>query len=483
LPTTQDISEMRPDICVIGAGAGGLAAAAAAAAMGVPVVLIEKGRMGGQSLHGGSVPSKALLTAARHADALRNGPRFGIKSVRSGIDFAAINAHVRRTIETVSPQDSAERFTGLGVRVIAGAARFKDRTTIAVGAASIKARRFIIATGSTPVIPAIPGLAETSYLTPATIFDLDECPRHLIIIGAGRSGLELAQAFRRLGSDVTVLEAATPLVREDRECAAVVLDALVQEGIRLRCGVRVAQVRRVLARIQVVVERGEDAGHGEETIEGSHLLVAAGRRPNVEELDLEAAGIRHEPARIVVDKRLRTTNKIVYAIGDAIGGPRFTHAASHHAGLVVRNALFRHPIAINHRAIPRVIFTDPELAQVGLSEDDARGQTGAIRILRWPYRENDRAAATAATKGHIKVITDRRGEVLGASIVGAGASETIAAWALAVGQRLNIGAFASLIIPYPTYAEVGKRAAITYFMRGLTSGQVRRIIGRLRRLG
>ncbi len=474
---------MQPDICVIGGGAGGLAAAAAAAAMGVPVVLIEKGRMGGQSLNGGSVPSKALLTAARHADALRNGPRFGIKSVRSGIDFATVNAHVRHAIETVAPQDSAERFTGLGVRVIAGAARFKDRTTVAVGGTTVKARRFIIATGSAPVIPAIAGLAETPYLTSATIFDLNECPRHLIVIGAGRTGLELAQAFRRLGSDVTVLDAATPLAREDRECAAIVLDALTQEGIRLRFGVRVAQARRVLARIQVIVERGEDAGHGEETIEGSHLLVAAGRRPNIEDLDLEAAGIRHEPARIVVDKRLRTTNKIVYAIGDAIGGPRFTHAASHHAGLVVRNALFRHPIAINHRAIPRVIFTDPELAQVGLSEDDARGQIGAIRILRWPYRENDRAAATGATKGHIKVITDRRGEVLGASIVGAGASETIAAWALAVGQRLNIGAFASLIVPYPTYAEVGKRAAITYFMRGLTSTRVRRIIGWLRRLG
>jgi pyruvate/2-oxoglutarate dehydrogenase complex dihydrolipoamide dehydrogenase (E3) component len=483
LPTAQDQSEMRPDICVIGAGVGGLAAAAAAAAMGVPVVLIERGRMGGRSLNGGSVPSKALLTAARHADALRNGPRFGIKSVRSGIDFAAVNAHVRRAIEAVAPQDSTERFTGLGVRVVAGAARFKDRTTVAVGGTTIKARRFIIATGSAPVVPAIPGLAETPYLTSENIFDLNDYPRHLIVIGAGRTGLELAQAFRRLGSDVTVLDAAMPLVREDRECAAIVLDALVQEGIRLRYGVRVAQVRRVLARVQVVVERGEDDGHGEETIEGSHLLVAAGRRPNIDDLDLEAAGVRHEPTRIVVDKRLRTTNKIVYAIGDAIGAPRFTHAASHHAGLVVRNALFRHPIAINQRAIPRVIFTDPELAQVGLLEDEARRHVGAIRILRWPYRENDRAAASGATKGHIKIITDRRGQILGASIVGAGASEIVAAWALAVSQRLNIGVFANLIVPYPTYAEVGKRAAITYFMRGLTSARVRRIMGWLRRLG
>ena len=384
----------------------------------------------------------------------------------------------------VAPQASSERFTGLGVRVIAGVARFKDASTVAVDGATIKARRFIIATGSSPVIPAIPGLSETPYLTPETVFDLTDCPRHLIIVGAGRTGLELAQAFRRLGSDVTVLEAATPLQRQDRECASIVLDALAREGIRLRTGVQVAQVRRVLARVQVLIVKSDDAvSAGEETLEGTHLLVAAGRRATIDDLDLDAAGIRHEQRRIVVDKRLRTTNKNVYAIGDVIGGPRFTHVANHHAGLVVRNALFRHPVAVDHRAIPRVIFTDPELAQVGFLEDEARAHAGAIRILRWPYRENDRAAATGATNGHIKVITDRRGDILGATIVGAGASENIAAWALAIGQRLTIGAFAGLTVPYPTYAEVGKRAAITYFMRGLTSARVRRIIGWLRRLG
>jgi len=480
----QECGELRPDICVIGAGAGGLAAAAAAAAMGVPVVLIEKGRMGGQSLNTGSVPSKALLAAAEHANVLRSGARFGVKSVRSGIDFAAVNAHVRHAIAAVAPQASSERFTGLGVRVIAGVGRFKDASTVAVDNAIIKARRFIVATGSLPFIPTIPGLSETPYLTPETIFDLTDCPRHLIIIGAGRIGLELAQAFRRLGSGVTVLEAATPLKREDPECAAIVLDALAGEGIRLRTGVRIAQVRRVLARIQVVIANSGDAGsNGEETLEGTHILLAAGRRANIDDLDLDAAGIHHEPQRILVDKRLRTTNKNVYAIGDAIGGAKFTHVAGHHAGLVVRNALFRHPVAVDHRAIPRVTFTDPELAQVGFLEDEARAHAGAIRILRWPYRENDRAAAAGAMNGHIKVITDRRGDILGATIVGAAAGENIAAWTLAIGQRLNIGAFAGLVVPYPTYAEVGKRAAITYFMRGLTSARVRRIIGWLRRLG
>ena len=477
------VEHSEPDICIIGGGAGGLAAAAAAAAMGVPVVVVEKGRMGGQNLTG-AVPAQALLAAAERAHALHTGAAFGIKTVRSGIDIAAVNAHVRAAVEAVAPLMSPERFGGLGVRVVAGTARFADTATVAVGDLRIKARRFVIATGSSPVIPPIAGLSETPYLVPETAFDLPDCPRHLIVVGAGRLGLTFAQVFRRLGADVTVLEAETPLRREDPECAAVVLDALDREGVRVRTGVRIAQVRRVLARVQVVIGKSDAPDSAAaETIEGTHLLLAAGRKPNLEDLDLEAAGIRHGPEGIAVDKRLRTTNKRIYAVGDVIGGPRSVHLASHQAGLVVRNALFRHSVAFDHHAAASITFTDPELARVGLTEQEARAQTRAIRILRWPYRENDRAAATGATAGHIKVITDAGGRLLGASIVGAQASETIALWALALGQRLPIGAMAGLIAPYPTYAEVGKRAAITYFMRGLTSARVRRIIGWLRRFG
>jgi pyruvate/2-oxoglutarate dehydrogenase complex dihydrolipoamide dehydrogenase (E3) component len=474
----QDSKE--PEICVIGGGAGGLAVAAAAAAMGVPVVLIERGRMGGQSLSG-AVPSKALLAAAAHAAAVRAGAHFGVRNVRSGVDFVAAMTHVREAVRAVAPQVSSERFIGLGVRIIAGAARFKDAETVEAGDAMIKARRFVVATGSLPIIPAIPGLAEVPYLVPSTVFDLSDYPRHLIVIGAGSLGLELAQTFRRLGSDVTVLEAETPLQREDSECAAVVLDALTREGIKLRSGVRIAQVRRALSRIQVVIANSE--GGDDETIEGTHLLVAAGRRPNIEELNLGAAGIRHEPHGIVVDKYLRTSNKKVFAIGDVIRGPKYAHVANHHAGLVVRNAVFRHKVALDRRAIPWVISTDPELAQIGYLEDEARKYAGAIRILRWPYMENDRAITASATNGHIKVITDRGGGILGVTIVGAGAGENIAAWSLAVGKKLKIDALAGLIVPYPSYGEVGKRAAITYFMRGLTSSRVRRIIGWLRRPG
>jgi pyruvate/2-oxoglutarate dehydrogenase complex dihydrolipoamide dehydrogenase (E3) component len=471
--------ELKPDICVIGAGAGGLATASAAAAFGVSVALIEKGRMGGESLNSGCVPAKALSTVANRIDALRNGARFGVKNVHFGVDFAAVNAYVHEIIDTVAPQDSRERFTGLGVRLIAGAARFTDADTVAVNDVIIKARRFVIATGSLPARPAIPGLAQTPHLTNETVFDLTDCPRHLVVIGAGSVGLELAQTFRRLGAEVTVLEAATPLASDDPECAAIVLDALAGEGIKLHAGVEIARVRRVLARIEVDIVTPA----GAETFAGTHLLLAAGRRPNVEDLNLDAAGIRYEPHGIIVDRRLRSSNKRVYAVGDVTVGPKSTQLANYHAELVVRHALFRQRVAVNLHAVPAVTYTDPELAQVGLLEDEARAHAGVIRVLRWPYRENDRALTERATKGHIKVITDRRGDILGASIVGAEAGETIAAWTLAIGQKLNIEAFAGLIVPYPSYAEVGKRAAMTYFMRGLTSSRVRRIIEWLRRLG
>lgn len=485
--------EIRPDICVIGAGAGGLAAASAAATFGVNVVLIDNGRMGGDGLRSGSLPSMAFLAAAARANAIRTGDRLGVKSPRFGVDFAAVRAHVCGVIAAAAPQDSRERFRGLGVRVLEGEGRFTDRDTVAVDGFDIKARRFVIATGSSPALPNIPGLGEVPYLTSETAFDLSECPRHLIIIGATAIGLELAQAFRRLGADVTVLETGTPFAGADPECASVVLDAFGREGIVLRSGVEILQVRRALARVEVDVAGGDrsdsqspqdtPSGGRLETIGGSHVLVASGRRPNLENLDLDAAGIRYAPDGIAVDRGLRTTNKQVYAIGEAAGAPWLSHLANHQAALVVRNALFRTPVDADRHAVPVVTYTDPELAQVGLNEDEARAAAGIIRVLRSPYRENDRARASGATNGHIKIVTDRKGDILGATIVGAGAGENIAAWTLAINQKLNIEAFAGFIVPYPTYAEVGKQAAMTYFSRGLTSPRVRRIIGWLRRFG
>jgi len=470
---------LTPDICVIGAGSGGLSVAAAAAAFDVPVVLVEKGRMGGDCLNYGCVPSKALLAAARRADTFRKAVPFGMALQLPTVEFARVHAHVHRVIAAIAPNDSKERFAGLGVRVIQGVARFTDRHTVAVGDdIEIRARRVVIATGSSPTAPPIPGLAAVKYLTNETVFDLTACPTHLVVIGAGPIGLEMAQAFRRLGADVTVIEAATPLARDDAECADIVLAQLRQEGIRIISGAKVVQISGGEG-VRVIVESPD----GKAAVDGSHILVATGRRPNIDGLDLAAAGIKVEPRGIVVDRRLKTTNRKVYAIGDVAGGLQFTHVSNFHAGLVIRNALFRLPVRTTSAPIPWVTYTDPELAQVGLSEAEARKRHRAIRVLRWPYHENDRAQAERETHGHIKVVTARNGRILGATIVGAHAGELITTWTLAIAQRLKIGAFTGIIIPYPTLAEIGKRAAITYFTPSLTSPWLRRIMTFLRRFG
>jgi pyruvate/2-oxoglutarate dehydrogenase complex dihydrolipoamide dehydrogenase (E3) component len=470
---------LRPDICVIGAGSGGLSVAAAAAGFGAPVVLIEKGKMGGDCLNYGCVPSKALIAAANRADGARRGQPFGIGIGRPNIDFAKVHQHVQATINAIAPNDSKERFTGLGVQVIAGEARFQDRNTVVVGETKIKARRFVIATGSTAAIPPIPGLAETPHLTNETIFELKQCPEHLVVIGAGPIGLELAQAFRRLGAEVTVLETARPLAKDDPECAAIVLDQLGREGVRLRLNAEVARVEAAAPKVRVAVK----IDGGEETIEGSHLLVAAGRKPNVDGLGLDAAKIKHGPRGILVNSGLVTSNKRVFAIGDVVGAAQFTHIANYHAGIVIRRALFRLRAKVDESVIPWVTYTDPELAQVGLTEDAARKAHGDIRVLRTPFHDNDRAQTERATRGHIKVVTTRKGAILGATIVGPHAGELITTWALAIQQEIGIRAMAELIVPYPTLAEVGKRAAMSYYVPNLTSPLLRRIIVFLRRFG
>jgi pyruvate/2-oxoglutarate dehydrogenase complex dihydrolipoamide dehydrogenase (E3) component len=471
---------IRPDICVIGGGSGGLSVAAAAAAFGVPVVLVEKNKLGGDCLNYGCVPSKALLAAARRAEAARRAAPFGINIPRPSVAFPKVHAHVRGVIAAIAPVDSKERFTGLGVRVIEGAARFTARDTVAVGDdITIKARRFVIATGSAPAIPPIPGLTETAYLTNETVFDLTECPEHLIVVGAGPIGLELAQAFRRLGAAVTVLEAARPLVHDDPECVEIVLQALAREGVKLRTEAEVLRVEPAASGVRVVLRAGED----EEVVAGTHLLVATGRRVNVDGLDLAAAGIESSRRGIRVNAGLRTTNRRVYAVGDAVGAAQFTHVANYHAGIVIRRALFRLPAKVNEAALPWVTFTDPELAHVGLTEEAARKARRAIRVLRAAYHDNDRAQAERETRGHIKVITDKKGRIIGATIVGAHAGELIAAWTLAIQEALKVRAFAELIVPYPTFAEIGKRAALGYYATTLTSPWVRRIIAFLRRFG
>ena len=467
------------DICVIGAGSGGLSVAAGAAQMGARTVLLEKAKMGGDCLNYGCVPSKSLIAAGHAADAIRRAGRFGIDAGEPRIDFERVHDHVHGVIAAIAPNDSVERFEGLGVTVIQAAGRFTGPRTVAADGYVVRARRFVVATGSSAAIPPIPGLSDVPYLTNETIFDRRTAPDHLIVIGGGPIGVELAQAHRHLGVRVTVLEMFAVLGRDDPELAAVVKQRLREDGIALREGVKIAGVERRDNRIAV---RIEDNGE-QSVIEGSDLLVAAGRKPNLDGLDLAAAGIEYTDKGIRVDRRLRTTNRKVFAIGDVAGPYQFTHVAAYHAGIVIRNALFRIPAKIDERAIPWVTYTTPEIANVGLPEAAARAAHGQVRVVRFPFAENDRAQAERATEGLVKVVTTKKGIVVGAAIAGMHAGELIQGWILPIARRMHIKHVAGLILPYPTLGEVNKRAAGAYFTPSLFSDRVRRVVRLLSRLG
>ena len=463
---------IRTDLCVIGAGSGGLAVAAGAVQMGARVVLIEQGKMGGDCLNYGCVPSKSLIAAGRAAHVIRTAGRFGVNGHEPEIDFLGVHDHVKAVIAANAPHDSQERFERLGVEVIRAQARFVGPQEVVADGQRIQARRIVVATGSSPAVPPIAGLADVPHLTNETVFDLTERPEHLIVIGGGPIGCELAQAFRRLGARVTILELFSILPKDDPEAVDLVREQLRAEAMDLREQIEVGSVAREGNGVAVTVR---EAGV-EQRITGSHVLVAAGRRANVDGLDLEAAGIAYSAKGIKVDARLRTSNKRVFAIGDVAGGFQFTHVAAHHASVVIKNALFKLPAKVDDRAVPWVTYTDPELAQVGLTEALARERGVALDGLRWAFKDNDRAQAERETAGFVKVLVDRRGRVHGATIVGARAGELIHPWVLAIANGIKIGAIAQFIAPYPTLGEVSKRAAGSYYTPKLFSERTRKLV-------
>ena len=454
--------KIRADLCVIGAGSGGLSIAAGAVQMGASVILIEQSRMGGECLNTGCVPSKALLAAAARGD-----------------DFAAAYDHMRQVIAAIEPHDSAERFRGLGAHVVFGKAQFVARRFLEVGDTSVTARRFIVATGSAPVIPSIPGLDSVPYFTNETLFDSAPEPRHLLVLGGGPVGVEMAQAYRRLGAEVTLVERKRLLGRDDPELVPIVRAQLIEDGVTIHEETTVTAVEADGAGVALT------CGSGDASLRlfGSHLLVAAGRRPKIEGLGLEDAGVALNDGVPLIDARLRTTNKRIFAIGDVVGPYRFTHTASYQARIVITNALFRLPARVRYDAVPWVTYTDPELAHVGLSEAEARAKSNEVRILRFPFEENDRAIAEGATRGLVKVVATRRGRVLGASIVGAHAGELILPWVLAVKYRLGVGKLAQAIVPYPTLSEASARAAGSFHAPMLFGPRTKRLVRMLARLG
>lgn len=470
------MENVKTDVLVIGAGSGGLSVAAGAVQMGARVVLLEGHKMGGDCLNYGCVPSKALIASGKAAYQQRASAEYGVSEGMGHADYAAAMNHVRSVIEQIEPVDSQERFEGLGVRVIREFGQFISSDEVEAGEYRIKARRIVIATGSAPFVPDIPGLYSVPYETNETLFDLRDRPEHLLIIGGGPIGMEMAQAHIRLGSKVTIIEGAKALGREDPELASVVLGALRAEGVAIEENAQVSEVRGGKGDIEVFAADGR-------SFQGTNLLVAVGRKANTEKLNLDTAGIETTKKGVKVDAGLRTSNRKVYAIGDAIGELQFTHLAGYHAGVVIRSMLFGLPSKVQNNHIPRATYTDPEIAQVGLTEAEALKQFGkSMEVARFDYSHNDRAIAERKTTGFIKVMV-YKGRPVGASIVGYQAGELIGLWSLALANKLKMSQIAGMVAPYPTISEINKRAAGAFFSpRLFENPKVKRLVGLVQRL-
>ncbi len=464
------MKRMKVDICVIGGGSGGLSVAAGAVQMGATVVLLEGHKMGGDCLNYGCVPSKALIASAKQAHAMSHGEPYGVKPVDADVDYAAAKDHVHNVIETIAPVDSVERFEGLGVQVIEEFGRFISRTEVQAGDTVIEARRFVVATGSGPFVPPIDGLGGVKHYTNEDIFDLRTRPEHLIVIGGGPIGMEMAQAHVRLGSNVTVIEGAKAFGNDDPEMAAIVLENLRAEGVEIIEGAQAERISGKGDQITVHTPKGD--------VTGSHLLMAVGRKVNIDKLNLEAGGIAFDRRGLKVGDDLRSvTNKKVYAAGDVAGGLQFTHVAGYHAGVLIRSLLFGLPSKQKTAHIPWATYTDPELAQVGLTEAQAIEKHGdKLEVVRFDMHHNDRLIAERKNKGLIKVMVVK-GRPVGASIAGPSAGELIGMWAMAIANNMKMSAIANTVLPYPTVSEVNKRAAGAYFSpRLFESDTVKRVV-------
>jgi len=470
---------IKTEICIIGAGSGGLSVASGAAQLGMKTVLIEASEMGGDCLNTGCVPSKALLAAGKRAQAHRKDDISGVMAHEPEIDYSAVKDHVFDVIGTIAPHDSQERFESLGVHVIREYGEFIDNKTVKAGEHIIKAKKFVISTGSRALVPPIKGIDESQVFTNENIFGLRKKPEHLLVIGGGPIGLEMAQAHRRLGCEVSVFDMGGILPRDDQKNVEVVRQALIKEGVNLYENFSIEEIKHGKSNHTIIgTKNGKNI-----TIKGSHILVAAGRSANVDELGLDKANIQFDRRGIAVNDKLQSSQKHIYAIGDVAGGPQFTHVAGYHAGLLIKQICFKMPAKVDYKALPWVTYVDPELAQVGLTEDAARAKHGAsIKVVEWHFNENDRAIAEKTTAGQARVITTKKGLILGASIVGPSAGELISMWGLAISKNMKISAITSTIAAYPTLSEINKRAAGSYYTPSLFSDKTRKIVRFLQKL-
>ena len=464
------------DLVIIGGGAGGLVVASVAAQLGLKVTLVEKAaKLGGDCLHYGCVPSKTLIHTARVASLMRRGTDFGLPAHEPEVDMARVSDHVQSVIERIQEHDDPERFRGYGCEVLFGAATFLDEHRIQVNDREIEGRRFVIATGSQPFIPPVTGLEEIGYWTNEDLFSLRELPVRLIVLGGGPVGLEMAQALARLGSVVTVVERLPHLLpQEDPEVADALQAQLESEGMTIHTSITVERVSRNVDETRVECSNGV-------VLSTDALLVAVGRRPVVEGLGLDKAGVIHTAKGIQVDRRQRTSRRHIFACGDVCGPYPLTHIAEYQAGIVISNAIFRIPKKTDYRVVPWATYTDPELARVGMTEQQAREKGIEPVILRFPFRQIDRALTDRQEAGFAKLVV-HKGRVLGASILGGHAGELIHEIVLAMKTGARIADISATIHAYPTLAQVHRRAVNTWYGRKLFSPATRGLVRWINRL-
>ena len=441
------------DVIVIGGGAGGLTAAGGCALFGLKVALIEGHRMGGECLNNGCVPSKALLAAAKRAAVARTGESMGVKIAPPEIDWSGVMGQVRRAIADIEHHDSVETFEEMGCEVILGHARLTGKHSVEVGARTLQAPRIVLATGSRPFVPPIAGIDAVPYLTNENLFELSERPEHLVIVGGGNIGMEMAQAFRRLGSAVTVIEPGDIMGRDDPDSVKVVVETLREEGVRFVEG-KAKAVSGEAGALKIEIE-------GADAVEGSHLLIATGRKARVEGFGAEELELALGDNGFAVDDRRRTNIRSIYAIGDCRDGIRLTHVAGYEGSNVALEIVTGLPTKVDYTALPWCTYTDPEIAQIGLTEKDARAKHGdKITVVREEFSENERAVAEGASKGHLKLVLKGK-KVLGASVVGEHAGELLLPLAQSITGKTSTFALGSAIIAYPTRSEISKAAAFS----------------------
>ena len=468
------MAEYDYDIGILGGGAAGLTVASGAAQLGAKALLIEKEpALGGDCLHYGCVPSKTLIHSAHVYHLMKTGSRFGLPEIEvPPVDFSRIASRIQEVINVIQKHDSEERFCGLGAKVMFGEAAFQDEHIVQLDGERFSAKNWVIATGSSPVAPPIPGLHETGFLTNKEIFSLDRLPESLTILGGGPIGIEMAQAFNRLGSRVTVVDRSDQILgKEDKDMADMVMEVLAGEGVVFHLGAAIEMVGVAGAQKTVAIK---EASGGSLTLKSDNILVAMGRGANVDGLNLESIGVDFEPGGIFVDSRLRTSQKNIFAAGDVSGGFQFTHAAGYEGGIVVSNAVFHLPRKTDYTLLPWCTYTDPELASIGMNETSARNAGLDYTVWTEAFQDNDRSLAEGETTGMVKMILDKKEKPLGVQILGPRAGDLIAEWVAALNGKVKLSTLAAAIHPYPTLGEINKRVVGSYFSPKIFSEKVQK---------